>query len=676
MMIAISAGSTEDARALLEVRRAPYSSMMVQMQHFTAAPIVSLQCCSGVIAALPLPAMRAGQLLASAEANPSLIYVHSKDGLNVWHLAAQSGDPQVVNMVAAAVSEVLSHQKKQDKMLAQVNAGFNTVNLAVNHIAAATTAAIPSQIAIPMGRNIDKDAQTREGKTALMVAVQGGHSAAVAALLSCGVDAWRGEIRGNTALHMAVWQGDIACVKLLLAHADNEESPDLPDARRLVNSVNLTGLTPAHFACWRGHGGVLRDLVNAGAYLAAGASGDSMGDVSCNKGSTPLHLAAMKGDVTIIRLLLKAHAKLLELTAGSDHRLRDPRRIPDGYGKTAYTIAFDLGRSEAAEVLDPTVALQEAVNRATINACPKKARGSAGAGAAAAAAALGRRAKKPAGDGPHGGSASPERRAGWIKAAWEQEAVAVAAGPAHTVPAAAQAPGSDAKAGPWLPALASPPRAVAVGAAEVPALAPPPRQKQAHAQQSVAAVEQTAGKPLPPQQRQQQQQQQQQRDEEGLQRAAARLQGHTQAQEQQPNEPEQQQELQSSQKQAQQPASERTAAVLSASEHGQGAATPQPPQAAEVPVPALALAAPAEAAPAPPATAQEPPEDLVCPITGELFLDPVRASDGRCYEREAIETWLMLGNTSFPGGRARIASRKLTADDDTRRRVGEWRAAH
>jgi hypothetical protein len=65
-------------------------------------------------------------------------------------------------------------------------------------------------------------------------------------------------------------EGDTACVKLLLAHADNEESPDLPDARRLVNSVNLTGLTPAHFACWRGHGGVLRDLVNAGAYLAVG----------------------------------------------------------------------------------------------------------------------------------------------------------------------------------------------------------------------------------------------------------------------------------------------------------------------------------------------------------------------------------------------------------------------
>jgi ankyrin repeat protein len=51
----------------------------------------------------------------------------------------------------------------------------------------------------------------RLGKTALMVAVQGGHSAAVAALLSCGVDAWRGEIRGNTALHMAVWQVRTFC---------------------------------------------------------------------------------------------------------------------------------------------------------------------------------------------------------------------------------------------------------------------------------------------------------------------------------------------------------------------------------------------------------------------------------------------------------------------------------
>jgi len=43
---------------------------------------------------------------------------------------------------------------------------------------------------------------------------------------------------------------------------------------------------------------------------------------------------------------------------------------------------------------------------------------------------------------------------------------------------------------------------------------------------------------------------------------------------------------------------------------------------------------------APPAAhpnAAEPPADLICPITGEVFHDPVRAADGRCYEGEAIE---------------------------------------
>lgn len=86
----------------------------------------------------------------------------------------------------------------------------------------------------------------------------------------------------------------MALVKLLLAHADAREAPDLPDGRRLVNAVNLPGLTPLHFAAWRGHTAALRALVNAGAHLTPGAGGDSMGDVSCNQGSTPLHLAAIK----------------------------------------------------------------------------------------------------------------------------------------------------------------------------------------------------------------------------------------------------------------------------------------------------------------------------------------------------------------------------------------------
>lgn len=77
--------------------------------------------------------------------------------------------------------------------------------------------------------------------------------------------AWRGDIRGNTTLHSAAWQvrcaveqlhcvphmhttrntqhtqGDAACVKLLLEHAEGVESADAPEGRRLVNATNLTG---------------------------------------------------------------------------------------------------------------------------------------------------------------------------------------------------------------------------------------------------------------------------------------------------------------------------------------------------------------------------------------------------------------------------------------------------
>jgi len=40
------------------------------------------------------------------------------------------------------------------------------------------------------------------------------------------------------------------------------------------------------------------------------------------------------------------------------------------------------------------------------------------------------------------------------------------------------------------------------------------------------------------------------------------------------------------------------------------------------------------------------PEGFLCPITGELFTDPVVASDGHTYERSAITEWLESHQTS------------------------------
>ncbi len=41
-----------------------------------------------------------------------------------------------------------------------------------------------------------------------------------------------------------------------------------------------------------------------------------------------------------------------------------------------------------------------------------------------------------------------------------------------------------------------------------------------------------------------------------------------------------------------------------------------------------------------------PAESLICPITLELFRDPVLAQDGHTYEREAIENWIQKNGTS------------------------------
>ena len=87
---------------------------------------------------------------------------------------------------------------------------------------------------------------------------------------------------------------------------------------------------------------------------------------------------------------------------------------------------------------------------------------------------------------------------------------------------------------------------------------------------------------------------------------------------------------------------------------------PPPPPASTKPAPGLTVGAKArlrkKAAPAPvtPAPAPEAPaasnsDALECPITYELFVDPVTLEgDGVVYEREAIENWLRRGNLTSP----------------------------
>ena len=94
-----------------------------------------------------------------------------------------------------------------------------------------------------------------------------------------------------------------------------------------------------------------------------------------------------------------------------------------------------------------------------------------------------------------------------------------------------------------------------------------------------------------------------------------------------------------------------------------------------------------------------PPEDLVCSITGDVFLDPVVASDGATYERHAILKWIgekkkdveaakrELRDTNNESERAKRVveagiksplgigqlSRVLIGNRDMKRRAAQWR---
>ncbi|XP_068645365.1 putative E3 ubiquitin-protein ligase LIN-1 [Aristolochia californica] len=54
-----------------------------------------------------------------------------------------------------------------------------------------------------------------------------------------------------------------------------------------------------------------------------------------------------------------------------------------------------------------------------------------------------------------------------------------------------------------------------------------------------------------------------------------------------------------------------------------------------------------------------PPKDFVCPITSQLFCDPVTLETGQTYERKAIQEWLKRGNTTCPITRQDLSATTL-----------------
>ncbi|CAN1179013.1 Putative E3 ubiquitin-protein ligase LIN-1 [Linum perenne] len=71
------------------------------------------------------------------------------------------------------------------------------------------------------------------------------------------------------------------------------------------------------------------------------------------------------------------------------------------------------------------------------------------------------------------------------------------------------------------------------------------------------------------------------------------------------------------------------------------------------------------------------PQDFMCPLTGELFEDPVTLETGQTFEREAIADWFNLGNRSCPvTGKALECSNLPLTNLILKRVIQNWKLEH
>ncbi|KAG2486634.1 hypothetical protein HYH03_014690 [Edaphochlamys debaryana] len=235
--------------------------------------------------------------------NPNVIFARTKDWYNAWHLAARAGNMEMLEMLGR-------HGKKGG----------------------------PNRKPIP-GEPMPYSAKSKKGQTPLMLACEEGNAEAMVALLSHGADVLDIDAYGNTCVHYAAYKGHVRVLEMLLGLDAASGRGD--KAKRYTDLRNEAGLMPLHFAVWAGQRAAAQALVNAKCRLNATAHSDSLGMVTCNAGSTALHLAAMRGSLDMASFLMETWATM---NAQPERKkpVKDPRTLTDTYGFTALQIAQNL----------------------------------------------------------------------------------------------------------------------------------------------------------------------------------------------------------------------------------------------------------------------------------------------------------------------------------------------
>ena len=117
-----------------------------------------------------------------------------------------------------------------------------------------------------LAANVELELADTTGKTALLAAVQGGHTAIADALIDAGASMLHADKNGNTCLHWAAATGHRDLTALLLRKGAFD-----------VNAPNHRNDTPYALAVREGHGDVAQLLASAGAVASPPASDSAAG---------------------------------------------------------------------------------------------------------------------------------------------------------------------------------------------------------------------------------------------------------------------------------------------------------------------------------------------------------------------------------------------------------------
>ena len=195
---------------------------------------------------------------------------------------------------------------------------------------------------------VDVDAQRADGKTLLILAAKASDVVLVHDLIAAGADVNATTRNGGTALMFAAIRGDIETQKALIdAGADVNAvggfdwtallvasvKGHVPAVRQLLvsgadpNLRDIYGWTPLMRAVYEGRERVVQALLE---------QPDVDLKAKNDQGATALHLAAVKGNAALTRLLL---------LAGADPSMGDRR------GRTAENVAVAAGHENVAKLL-------------------------------------------------------------------------------------------------------------------------------------------------------------------------------------------------------------------------------------------------------------------------------------------------------------------------------------